>query len=41
MFLVKGTEDYDLSHQILHLSFGPEENLKSIRKEFPNSGILN
>jgi hypothetical protein len=35
------SELYDLSHSINHISFGKEDEIKNIKKAFPNSGILN
>ena len=35
-----GTEFYDLSHSINHVSFGREDVLRDIKNTFPNSGIL-
>lgn len=35
-----GTEFYDLSHSINHVSFGKEEILREIKYQFPKSGIL-
>jgi hypothetical protein len=40
LFFTMGTEYYDLSHHINHLSFGDDNNLNYIKSYFSKSGIL-